>query len=488
MMRMKNQTIPISIAVILLLSCTILIFQVKAQGSTIIVPDNYATIGEAINGATNGDTVLIRKGNYEGPTNQTLIMNKSITLIGESKETTKIHLNPPLVPMNIFTYEYMGYPDALRVEANRTTISGLTIDSPGGNIAINASDTKITDSDLKIGITVYGNQAKIIDNTVNGTISINGNNNAIIQSTIGGGIQTKGCYNLIAGNMVSGTSGHYGVTSQDNDTVIYNNTLEGSDFQPAIQLGGFSRDNFVAKNNLLLGGLEIAPFTYSNTICGNNLNGGSLGLMGFNNVFYGNQLSHVGVGGTHGGTVDAAYNTFYHNNFVHTSPEFQVFTKQPGSLTWDNGFEGNYWSNYTGDGVTPYEVFAEYHYFDGAFREDTNVSLGQDLHPLLTPFDIGSVNIQLPAWAEMALQNLPQPSTLPPALTSTPLAQETPTPTMPSNSSSQSSSSLQIPSKQPFPTMVVIVLVLAVIILSSLLLLLKRGNERRKLSWTRNGS
>ena len=286
-MSMKNQTIPISIAVILLLSCTLTIFQVKAQGSTIIVPDNYATIGEAINIATNGDIVLIRKGNYEGPTNQTLIMNKSITLIGESKETTKIHLNPPLVPMNIFTYEYMGYPDALRVEANGTIIASLTIDSPGGTIAINASDTKITDSNLKIGITVSGYQAKIIDDAVNGTISIYGNNNTISQSTIGGGIQTKGRYNLIVGNMVSGTSGLYGINLQDNNTVIYNNTLAGSDFQPAIQLGGSSRDNLIAKNNLLLGGLEIAPFTYSNTICGNNLNGGGLGLMGFNNVFYG---------------------------------------------------------------------------------------------------------------------------------------------------------------------------------------------------------
>ena len=480
-MSMKNQTIPISIAVILLLSCTLTIFQVNAQGNIIIVPDKYATIGDAINGATNGDTVLIRKGNYEGPTNQTLIMNKSITLIGESKETTKIHLNPPLVPMYIFTYEYMGYPDALRIEANRTTISGLTIDSPGGNIAINASDTKITDNDLKVGITVTGDKAKIIVNTVNGTISINGNNNTISQSTIGGGIQTTGHYNLIAGNMVSGTSGLYGINSQDNNTVIYNNTLTGSDFQPAIQLGGSSRDNFIAKNNLLLGGLEIAPFTYSNTICGNNLNGDGLGLMGFNNVFYGNQLSHVGIGGTHGGTVDAAYNTFYHNNFVRASPEFQVFTKQPGPLTWDNGYEGNYWSNYTGDGVTPYEVFAEYHYFDGAVREDTNVSLGQDLHPLLTPFDIGSVYIQLPAWAEIALQNSPQPPTLPPTHTSSPSGQKTPTLPIPSNSPSQSSPSLQIPSQQPFPTTFIIAAALAVAIIASLLLLLKRGNERRKL-------
>ena len=78
-------------------------------------------------------------------------------------------------------------------------------------------------------------------------------------------------------------------------------------------------------------------------------------------------------------------------------------------MTWDNGYEGNYWSNYTGDGITPYEVFAEYHYFDGSLREDTNISLGQDLHPLLTPFDIRSINIQLPSWANITVSS-PHPT------------------------------------------------------------------------------
>jgi pectin methylesterase-like acyl-CoA thioesterase len=63
---------------------------VKAQSKTIIVPDDFATIQSAINHATNGGTVYVRSGIY---TENELSITKSISLIGENVETTKIKLN-----------------------------------------------------------------------------------------------------------------------------------------------------------------------------------------------------------------------------------------------------------------------------------------------------------------------------------------------------------------------------------------------------------
>lgn len=482
MMDMKVEVVSKCIILTLALVCSLAVFPVKAQGTTIIVPDNYPNISSAINAAENGDTIFVRSGSYEGPINETLAINKTISLVGENKETTKIHLNPPLIPMNIFTYSYMGYTDAISITADNVKITGLTIETLGGNIVINASKTAIFGNNLGIGVTINGDQTQIVDNTLNGFgLFIVGNNTVVAKNTAVGRIEANGDYNLIAYNSVNGSAGESIVTHWGNNSVVLSNTIvSANNWSLALQIRSNSRENLIAKNNLYGGGLEVSPYTFFNTICGNNLNGWGVGLMGFNNLFYANQLNYVGIGGGHGGTVDAAYNTFYRNNFLDISPEFQVHTKQPGPITWDNGVEGNFWSNYTGDGTASYEVFAEYHYFDGAVREDTNVSLGQDSHPLLTPFDIQSLQISLPAWAEASLQNLPQTSPLPPIPTPS-LPSQTATATTPSQLPSQSPPSQQIPHQPPFPaTTVYVAATLALVITAGLLFYIKQWNKRRR--------
>jgi parallel beta-helix repeat protein len=59
---------------------------------TIIVPDDYLTIQEAINNAVTGDTVYIRNGTYleSARFSEALYVNKSLTIIGEDKATTII--------------------------------------------------------------------------------------------------------------------------------------------------------------------------------------------------------------------------------------------------------------------------------------------------------------------------------------------------------------------------------------------------------------
>jgi len=112
---MKKKTLALVVSIVLAASCLVLPFPVNAAHRAIIVPKDYSTIEDAINAASNGDTVFISRGNYEGFKNQTLVINKTITLVGEAAETTRLHLDPPFVLMNIFTFFYMGYSDAIRV-------------------------------------------------------------------------------------------------------------------------------------------------------------------------------------------------------------------------------------------------------------------------------------------------------------------------------------------------------------------------------------
>ncbi|MEM2336357.1 MAG: NosD domain-containing protein [Candidatus Bathyarchaeia archaeon] len=86
---------------------------IKAKPEMIIVPDDYATIQEAINNATEGDTVYVRAGVY----NESININKSIQLVGEDKATTVI--------------DGSGSGIVVKVSANNVGIVNFTIRNAG---------------------------------------------------------------------------------------------------------------------------------------------------------------------------------------------------------------------------------------------------------------------------------------------------------------------------------------------------------------------
>jgi hypothetical protein len=83
---LKRKVIGIVLLFILsgLVSSTFTIQHVRAD--TITVPDNYLTIQEAVNHASEGDTINVRNGTYAGG----IITNKSLTLVGVNKIDTVI--------------------------------------------------------------------------------------------------------------------------------------------------------------------------------------------------------------------------------------------------------------------------------------------------------------------------------------------------------------------------------------------------------------
>jgi len=85
----------------------------KAEPTTITVPDDYPTIQEAINMASPGDTILVRAGIYY----ENIVVNKTVSLIGESREKTIIDGN--------------GTGTVITVEASNLTIEGFTIRNSG---------------------------------------------------------------------------------------------------------------------------------------------------------------------------------------------------------------------------------------------------------------------------------------------------------------------------------------------------------------------
>lgn len=80
-----------TVALLLIFSFTLVSISetgtVEAKPKTIVVPDEYSSIQEAIDAASEGDIIYVKSGTY----NETILINKTLSLMGENKETTIIN-------------------------------------------------------------------------------------------------------------------------------------------------------------------------------------------------------------------------------------------------------------------------------------------------------------------------------------------------------------------------------------------------------------
>ncbi len=161
---------------------------------------NYSKIQDAIDNASNGDTVFVYDDS--SPYYENVIVDKSIELHGENRDTTVVdgngsgsvfELNANIVKLHGFTIQRGTY--GIRVFSNLNVIRD--------NKIINIKEDGIL-LDIK---TVYGNESNL--NIISENIIMK---NGMGITVLGGfpGIAIKGCSNIIRGNTIINNS--YGVT------------------------------------------------------------------------------------------------------------------------------------------------------------------------------------------------------------------------------------------------------------------------------------
>ncbi len=325
------------ILVILFLTSLVLLQNtaVEAQSKTIVVPDDYLTIQAAIDNASQGDTILVGSGTYY----ETLVIEKPLFLIGESQKTTFINANNAT--------ENIIYINASFVTIENFTISNnkgypYSVTEPDGirseyfSSHINIANNTISSIQYGNGISLqYGSENTIIGNNITNC----GGTGIYIEGGSGCSIIDNNIVNNGFGTSVSGAS--------------KNNTIVGNYF-------GNSTYNY---------GLQINNDCLNNTIAGNTFAYNQYGLA----------------------LQPPSSNTIYHNNFIQNTFQALLFGRNSDWAglvnNWDNGKEGNFWSDYdgteighTGIGNSPYPLVANW---DGS-------TVYFDNYPLISPYDISS--------------------------------------------------------------------------------------------------
>ena len=389
------------IIVTLMITCISIIQPARADFRTITVPDDYPTISSAIGNATDGDTILVKKGIYE---EETLEINSALSIIGQDAQNTVINLHPPLVITTVFPPTFTSYANPINIKADDVKLSGFTVNSDGGEISATGNRTLITENVINTVVHLRGSYQTVSENnlTADVTCSVGTHGNVYKNNVVNGTIGCdSGSHNRFFANNILGGGISSDGTSVHN--VIYGNTVKDGRGIWACYGDVVARNTVTSSEQ----GISVG-WGFNSIICGNiitsNSGAGLTKLEGTNNTFYANYVANNSVGALVGTKVlsHSGNNTFYHNNFINNIQQTQILNLDHTDY-WDNGEEGNFWSNYTGSdanknglGDSPYVIFGERHTQDYPYIYAESY---EDHYPLMTPFNCSGATIDLPGWA-----------------------------------------------------------------------------------------
>lgn len=333
---------------------------------SLIVPDDYPTIQAAIDNANAGDTVYVKKGTYSytGGGGDAIRIDKPLSLMGEDSQKTVITRTEGYIK---YTY------NVISITADNVTISGFTII---GNWGLT-------------GLRIAGSGIKIIGNNIasssNG-ILCGGENYIISQNNLTGnddGIAFYSSNSVISGNNITGN--HFsGLTigSCQNVTIKENN----------ISANGMGPDE---GNGMGFGGLVFWIDANNVRVYENNITDNQFGVRFSRSCndseVYNNNIMRNGLGINVLTRAGGLGNKVYYNNIVDNTQSALVQQNVTAVVSWDNGYVGNYWSDYHSKYPNASEV-------DGSGIGDTPYVIDEnnkDRYPILESFSIGPPKISV---------------------------------------------------------------------------------------------
>ena len=195
------------------------------SGTVIHVPLNFTTIQAAVDNANSSDTIVISSGTYR----ENLIIDKSLTLIGEDRDTTIV--------------DGLGFGDAISIRSDSVTITSLTVINNGtgirtaiavnhhGGIIVDA--TKLAGSYYALSLVVCSNSIfsnNIIINNTYGIELIYTDNNVFSNNTISGNSEgiafdSTNRLNVFFGNTLSNNGEGAVIRGSTNETLFYHNNF-----------------------------------------------------------------------------------------------------------------------------------------------------------------------------------------------------------------------------------------------------------------------
>jgi parallel beta-helix repeat protein len=353
----------------------ILVFTFSASADTITVDDDggadYENIQDAVNASNDGDTVFVYAGTYY----ENVLVNKSINLTGEDKDSTIINGR--------------GIGDSVNITSDWVNVSGFTIiniyvqwDDPGIELN-NVSNCKVANCNLNAGILLFSSNSNIIENNsisnsrvgiylrsfsssnliANNTVYSNGyaginlfswcSNNIIYNNSVysnydfGILVESSCDSNTVASSSIYNSSRGLKLTEASSNTIINNYIHSNSVY--GVRLYSSSDSNTIANNYIVRNNYGILLWdspsnnTIENNTCSfNNWEGIKLELSSSNTITN-NTCSFNKVGISISFSTD---NKIYYNNIIANSD--QALDTSNNGNQWDNGYPsgGNFWSDY----------------------------------------------------------------------------------------------------------------------------------------------
>jgi len=396
----------------------------------------YQNITQGLSHALMNETIFVYNGTYY----ENVVMNKTLSLIGENKHTTIIDGNrtgnvvcikAEYVTVTGFTVQNSGpegYGIYLYYGSSYSNVSYNIIKNNKWGIKSETGRPPVHDCNIIIGNEVLSSRYAGIELTLS-------DHNVIANNTISDGILL--CYsenNTIYGNYVprGGMNERYGsinLRAVSNSKVIYNNVSGGNvirlDESDSNEIAGNSirggqraiiledsHNNAIMHNNISGSDYQaIYMITAENNTISNNTalqNDGGFYLMTMckNNIFSNNNISYNSFNALYlddysdkntfvNNTVSFSdcgiyirnswYNVLFHNNFINNTEQVSSTDSQN---VWDSGYPsgGNYWDDYKGIDL-----------YGGPFQDETGCDgIGdkpyvidennQDNYPLMEPY------------------------------------------------------------------------------------------------------